>query len=86
MKGILIQIGIYLIKQEWFQMAVVKLITKASELAAVAAENSETTIDDALFDFLKRNKAQLLTIIKREIPLTDTPIDDMLLEAIRSIK
>ena len=69
------------IKEDWFQFAVVKMVT----LAAVAAKESENTVDDALVGFIKRNKQPILTIIKKEVNLNDTPIDNMLLKAINDI-
>jgi len=86
MKRIMISIGLYLIKQDWFQFAVVKSITKLSMLAVKAAEETENTLDDNLIEFIKRNKEPLINIIQREINWSNTPIDNMLLDAIANIK
>ena len=67
-----------LIKQAWFQQIV------ANKLIQVI-NNSQTDIDNKIYDFLNRNKRDLLTMSKREAKLTVTEIDDSVVAALQTL-
>ena len=82
MKNILITLiqpfVLNLIKQTWFQQIV------ANKLIQVI-NNSQTDIDNKIYDFLNRNKRDLLSISKREAKLTVTEIDDSVVAALQTL-
>ena len=82
MKNILITLiqpfVLNLIQQAWFQQIV------ANKLIQVI-NNSQTDIDNKIYDFLNRNKRDLLSISKREAKLTVTEIDDSVVAALQTL-
>lgn len=79
-------IGLWLLEQRWFQFELVKLLTKIAKAAEKLSERTGTSVDDKAIDFLKRNKTEILNIVIREADLKDTPIDDILVEAVKNVK
>jgi len=77
MQNILIKGGLWIIKQEWFQFAVIKFITNT-------IEKSETKKDDALLAFIKRNKRSITSVINKEV-ISSAVIDKRLQSAIKSL-
>jgi len=75
----MISFGLWLVKQEWFQFAVVKFIT-------ARIESSENTIDDKLLSFILRNKRSITSIINKEIKAGSEVADSRLVDAIKSVK
>lgn len=86
MKSILIQGGLWLIKQRWFQFELVKLLTQIVEKAEVAADKTENEVDDKVVAFVKRNQGAILSIAQIEQDKDDTPIDNILLTALTKLK
>ncbi len=82
MKGILKYIGMYLIKQQWFQFAIVKMITKTIHDVRL----SENKVDDAIVNFIIKHKEPILQIVSEEAKCQNTPIDHFLVQAISFIK
>ena len=79
MKPILKSFGFWLLRQEWFQESVLGFVKEK-------VQSTETTTDDKLVEFLKRNKTDLVKIAKREAKLTETPVDDELVEILGGIQ
>lgn len=76
MKTILINLGFWILKKEWFQIQAIKLVT-------TMIEKSENTTDNKILNFIKRNNEAILQICETEAKLTETPIDDRLVQALK---
>ena len=79
MKFILTQLGLWLIKQSWFQFSVVKFITSV-------IEGTGSKIDDNILKFIKEHKRSIATIANKEMAKAESVVDERLAKAIKSVK
>lgn len=75
---ILINLGLWIIQQSWFQEAVVKFVTSA-------VENTETEVDDKIVEFIAEHRRPLVTIANKEVLKVTSKIDERLVDAIKSV-
>jgi hypothetical protein len=78
MKTILKNLVIWIIQQAWFQKF-------AAEKLIQVINNSKNETDNKVYEFLFRNKRDLLAIAKRESKLTTTEIDDEVVNALQKL-
>ena len=76
--NLLIKVGLWIIQQPWFRLAVVKFITSA-------VENTETEIDDKIVEFISEHRRSLMTIVNKEVVKVTSEVDDRLVEAIKTV-
>ena len=76
---ILQSLAIWIVQQEWFQKIMIDKIIQVS----TKTKDTTNTIDDKVYDFIYRNKRDLLAISKREAKLTTTLIDDNVIDALQ---
>lgn len=78
MYNILINFGLWIIQQPWFQEAVVKFVTSA-------VEHTKTDIDDKIVAFISEHRRPLVTIANKEVVKASSKVDERLVEAIKSV-
>jgi len=76
---ILQSLAVWVVQQEWFQKIMIDKIIQVS----TKTKDTTNTIDDKVYDFIYRNKRDLLAISKREAKLTTTLIDDNVVDALQ---
>ncbi len=79
MKIVLKSIGIWLLEQDWFRFEITKKVTSI-------IDGTSTKKDDNVVNFIKRNRVELLAIVKREVKLSSSTFDDQLLKSIQETK
>ena len=77
MRKILESIGMWLLAQDWFRFAITKKVTSF-------VDGTSTKKDDRILEFVRRNKTELEIIIKREVELSSSEFDNLLLDAIKN--
>jgi len=81
MQNMLIALFIWILKQRWFQLALMKFVTKSIEsLDSVIGKDAST---DKMLIFIKRNKRSLSSIVNKEIKIGEHVFDERFLNAIK---
>lgn len=68
----------WVVQQPWFQKAIAKKLIQV-------ITNSKNETDNKIYEFLFRNKRDLLAMAKREAKLTTTEIDDEIVTALQTL-